>query len=262
MAHRLREVEVCVRPFVASRTRYSQPDHKFFSWLRLLKATGCGWNGARSKALVFGTYEREVISVLLRVVKPGWTVFDAGAHIGYFTLLLAKLVGPRGRVVAFEPFPENFRALEENVRLNDQRNIVLEECAVAATSGTASLRSNDANRLTYTASLVQGRPISEVKVVSLDDYARGRQERIHFIMMDVEGAEADVLKGMQSILRRDLPTLLIELHGFDSSAQLHPALQELRAMNYCFQFLGAPGVQAHILAGPEAIESHVKGDSD
>jgi FkbM family methyltransferase len=211
-----------------------------------------------SKAFVFGTYEREVVSALLEVVKPGWIVFDIGAHVGYFTLLLAKLVGLKGRVVAFEPFPENFQTLEENVRLNGARNIVLERSAVAATSGMASLRSNDSNRQTFTASLVHGQPGSEVKVVSLDDYAAGQREQIDFVMMDVEGAEADVLMGMRSILRRNLPLLLIELHGFDSTGQSHPALQELRAMNYSFRFLDAPGAQAHILARPPIAETDNK----
>jgi FkbM family methyltransferase len=203
-----------------------------------------------SKAYVFGTHEREVVDVLLLTIRPGWTVFDLGAHVGYFALLLAKLVGPKGRVVAFEPFPENFQTLEENVQLNAARNIVLERSAVSAVSGMASLKSSDSDRLTSTASLVHGQPASEVKVVSLDDYAARQPERIHFVMMDVEGAEADVLTGMRSILRRDLPVLLIELHGFDSTGQSHPALQELRAMNYSFRYLDAPGAQVHILAQP------------
>jgi FkbM family methyltransferase len=215
-----------------------------------------------SKAFVFGTYEREVISALQRIVKPGWTVFDIGAHIGYFTLLLAKLVGPQGKVVAFEPFLENFRALGENIRLNNKQNVVIEQCAVAATSGMLSLRSNDTNQLTYTASLVHGQPICEVKVVSLDDYVATQLEGINFVIMDVEGAETDVLKGMQSILQRDSPTLLIELHGFDPSGLLHPALQQLRAMNYSVQFLDTPGAQVHILGEPGAVSAHCTGHID
>lgn len=203
-----------------------------------------------SKAYVFGTHERAVVEVLLLTIQPGWMVFEIGAHVGYFALLLAKLVGPQGRVIAFEPFPENFGTLEENIRLNGCVNVVLEHSAVAATSGMATLRSNDSNRLTSTASLVHGQPVSEVKVVSLDDYAEGQRERIDFVMMDVEGAEADVLNGMRSMLRRDLPVLLIELHGFDLSGHSHPALRELREMNYSFRFLEASGAQVHILAQP------------
>jgi FkbM family methyltransferase len=204
-----------------------------------------------SKAFVFGTYEREVISALQRIVQPDWVVVDIGAHIGYFALLLAKLVGPRGRVIAFEPLPANFRVLSENVRMNGCSNVVLENRAVAATSGSMSLRSNDSNRLTYTASLVHGQPIVEVEAVSLDDYTSGLQERIHLVMMDVEGVEAAVLQGMRSILQRDLPILLVELHSFDQTGESHPALQELQFMDYSIQYLEAPGSQVHILAQPQ-----------
>jgi FkbM family methyltransferase len=203
-----------------------------------------------SKAFVFGTYEREVISALLGIVQPDWVVVDIGAHVGYFALLLAKLVGPRGKVIAFEPLPENFRVLNENVRMNGCGNIVLENRAVAATSGPTSLRSNDSNRLTYTASLVHGHPIVDVEAVSLDDYTSELQERIHLVMMDVEGGEAAVLQGMRSVLHRHLPTVLVELHGFDQTGKSHPALQELHSLDYSIQYLEAPGSQVHILAQP------------
>jgi hypothetical protein len=134
--------------------------------------------------------------------------------------------------------------------MNDCCNVVLENRAVAATSGSASLRSNDSNRLTYTASLVHGQPIADVEAVSLDDYTSGRQERIDLVMMDVEGVEAAVLQGMRSILQRDLPILLVELHGFDQTGESHPALQEIRRMDYSVQYLEAPGSQVHILAQP------------
>jgi FkbM family methyltransferase len=200
-----------------------------------------------SKAFVFGTYELEVTRALQQIVQTDWVVFDIGAHIGYFALLLARLVGPNGRVFAFEPFPDNFRALEENVRMNGCRNIIIENRAVAAVSGLANLKSNDTDDLTYTSSLVDGRPMLEVEVVSLDDYTAGLQERVQFVMMDVEGAEADVLRGMRSTLQRDFPTLLIELHGFDQWGESHPALQELHSIGYSFRYLDGPGAQVHVL---------------
>jgi FkbM family methyltransferase len=189
-----------------------------------------------------------VIGVLQQVVQRNWVVFDVGAHIGYFALLLSKLVGPHGKVFAFEPLPENFKVLEENVRLNGCGNVFLENRAVADASGLVNLKSNDTDRLTYTSSLVSGRPNIDVEAVSLDDYTSSLRECVQFVMMDVEGGEADVLKGMRSILQRDFPTLLIELHGFDQRGQSHPALQELHSMDYGIRYLDGPGAQAHILA--------------
>jgi FkbM family methyltransferase len=149
-----------------------------------------------SKALVFGTFEPEVAHLLLQMIHPNWVVLDVGAHIGHFALLLAKLVGPGGKVIAFEPCPENFRTLEENVRMNDCRNVALKNRAVAATTGVMNLRSNDTNQLIFTASLADRQPMIDVETVSLDDYSFRLQEQIRFVMMDIEGAEAPALQRM------------------------------------------------------------------
>lgn len=58
-----------------------------------------------------GSYEPELTFLLSRVLCPGWFVFDVGAHIGWFTVLSSSLVGPEGRVAAFEPDPTNFGLL-------------------------------------------------------------------------------------------------------------------------------------------------------
>lgn len=203
-----------------------------------------------SKAFIFGTYEREVVRSLCDVVQPASTVVQAGAHIGYFTLLLAKLVGPQGTVIAFEPVPENFRVLAENVEMNGCRNVILEKRAVAARSGITSLRTNDNDRLTYTASLLRGGPALDVEAISLDDYVSRLVQPIHFVMMDVEGAESDVLEGMRNTLTRDFPKVLVELHGFDALGESHPALRTLRDVNYSFRFLEPGGAQVHALAEP------------
>lgn len=209
-----------------------------------------------SKAFVFGTYEPEVTRALLRTVQTDWLVIDIGAHIGYFALLLSRLVGPLGKVVAFEPLPENFQKLEENVGMNGCSNVITENRAVASISGPVTMKSNDTVQSTYTASLVDGQPVAEVEAISLDDYTADLHRPVRFVIMDVEGAEGAVLRGMQATLRRDLPTLLIELHGFDRAGLHHPALQELRSMSYRFRFLGTPGVQAHILAEPQETRAN------
>jgi FkbM family methyltransferase len=208
-----------------------------------------------SKAFIFGTYEPEVIRAVMSTVRKDWVVMDIGAHVGYFALLLSKIVGPGGKVIAFEPVPENLRALEENVKLNGCRNVVVENRAVSSVSGPATMRSNDAEQLTYTASLIHGRPVEDVDAVSLDDYTSTLKERVGFVMMDVEGAEEAVIAGMRNMLKRDFPTLLIELHGFEKYGESHPALRELLSLDYSFRFLDPPGMQVHILAEPARIKN-------
>jgi FkbM family methyltransferase len=201
-----------------------------------------------SKAYVFGTHEYEVTQTIQRVVKSSWVVVDLGAHIGYFSLLLSKTVGASGKVIAFEPLPENFAVLEENIRLNSCTNVVLENLAVGDSGGPSTLRANDENPLTSTSSLEHGRAVVPVDVIRLDDYLLLRKERVHFVMMDVEGAEAAVLRGMQQTLAEHRPVLLIELHAFDYYRENHPALVELKSDGYGFRYLDNQGAQTHILA--------------
>src|SRR5512138_2867115 len=72
-----------------------------------------------------GTYEPEETEAVLRSVKSGMVVVDIGANIGYYTLLFARLVGPQGRVIAFEPDPATFALLKKNVDSNQHRNVEL-----------------------------------------------------------------------------------------------------------------------------------------
>jgi hypothetical protein len=113
-----------------------------------------------------------------------------------------------------------------------------------------SIKINDTDPLTSTASIVSGRGI-EAEAVSLDDYFGSRTESVAFIKMDVEFAEAQVLEGMQHLMQRDCPILLIELHAFDILSDRHPALLKVKAAGYSVSFLEAPGAQVHILAKPD-----------
>jgi FkbM family methyltransferase len=85
---------------------------------------------------LFEPFETEWLENL---VRPGDTVFDIGAHIGFYTLLLARLVGPAGKVLAFEPDPANFALLQQNVVLNRYANVALYNLALSSQAGSAAL---------------------------------------------------------------------------------------------------------------------------
>ncbi|MCG2725697.1 MAG: FkbM family methyltransferase [Elusimicrobia bacterium] len=66
-----------------------------------------------------------------KVIKKGDIVLDLGAHIGYYTLIFAKLVGNEGKVIAFEPSPNNFALLKKNIGINGYKNVILKQKAVS-----------------------------------------------------------------------------------------------------------------------------------
>ena len=72
-------------------------------------------------------------------VKEGNNVIDIGANIGYFTLLFAKLVGPNGKVFAFEPDPTNFSILKKNIEENNYDNVILSQKAISDKTETTKL---------------------------------------------------------------------------------------------------------------------------
>ena len=199
------------------------------------------------KAYVFGTVEPQVVAAIKRTVQPQQCVLDLGANVGYFTLLLAKQVGPSGRVIAFEPHRKVFEVLRENVALNGYGQVIVENKAVVDRSGAVHLTQNDQRPLSHVESIVPG-PGQEVEAVTLDDYFACSSDRIAFAKIDIEGAEARALDGMSRILRQDRPILVIELHGLAGRVEDHAAVERLRTAGYKVSVLDLQGNRAHILA--------------
>jgi FkbM family methyltransferase len=151
---------------------------------------------------VLGVHERAVTELVTREVGPGQTAFDVGANIGYFTLLLARRVGPSGRVFAFEPDPQNCELLRRNLALNGYANVTVVPKAVADHSGTLKLWRAAAAGDHRIYDSHDGREAIEVPTVRLDDVVREFAGPVHFIKMDIQGAEALALRGMVDLLSR------------------------------------------------------------
>ena len=77
--------------------------------------------------------------IVENIIKNGNIVIDVGAHMGYYSLLFAKLVGKNGKIFAFEPDPKNFSRVQKNVKLNNYMNIVLTQKAVSDRTGDEKL---------------------------------------------------------------------------------------------------------------------------
>ena len=212
-------------------------------------------NWALHKTYVFGTHEPSVVQGLKEVVQPGWTAIDVGANIGYYTLLMANRVGPHGKVIAFEPLAENFRILQENIKLNGHANVMAENLALMSRTERIELRSATPGAITWVASVKvdQNSAVESqsVEAVTLDEYVQKKGiAKVDFLKIDVEGAEASVLDGAMSVLSKHRPILLIELHGFGRFKDKHPAIITLRNHKYQVRSLGVRKWEEHVIAEP------------
>lgn len=133
-------------------------------------------------------------------VSPGQFIVDVGANQGAYTMLFSRLVGPEGRVVALEPAPALFAALDGNCRLNDAGNVTRLQVAAGKTRADAVLHcsrfNSGDNRLTDS---VQGASV-DVSVVPLDEILP--TETVGLVKIDVQGYELHVVEGMQAIIER------------------------------------------------------------
>jgi FkbM family methyltransferase len=151
---------------------------------------------------ITGNYEPFETSLVEREVRNGDVVLDIGANIGYYTLLFARMAGETGKVFAFEPDLANFRLLQRNVERNGYRNVDLVPQAVSRLTGRLSLFLSPTNMGDHRVYDSQdGRNSIQVDAIRLDDHFRSYQGRIDFIKMDIQGAEADALQGMEALLR-------------------------------------------------------------
>jgi FkbM family methyltransferase len=208
------------------------------------------WKTQRS--FVYGTWEPEVTAALQAQIRPGMNVLDIGAHVGFFSLLLARLVGPRGQVTSFEPMPNNYARLAENLRLNQLEQVTAVNLAVLARSGEMEANAPEGEPYSGSISLYQdyGTPRIRVQATSLDEYLTPSGRRVDFIKMDVEGAEGDVLRGGMETIRRFRPVFLIELHHFDGNVSGNPVPEMLQAEGYAVTWINRWEFTSHILALP------------
>lgn len=207
-------------------------------------------------SMLSGGYERETVEVIKRLIKPGMTALDVGAHIGYYTRIFANFVGTSGRVIAFEPHPETFRLLIRNTarfRNVNALNVAAADKEAILTlhdsqleTGMSGLHDLDEYRewtrhlsteFTPRARLgypvrsfaVRGQPVDQclqdLGITSVD-----------FIKMDIEGAEMKALKGMRRLLNASSNLVMVIefnprlLQAFGISPQ--EAIEALRSYGF------------------------------
>ena len=210
-----------------------------------------------------GDAEPEVQDALAELIEPGQTVYDVGANIGFFTILCSRLVGPQGKVYAFEPIPENVVTLRHNIALNKLTNVVVVEQALSASTGTAEMFVSPWSA--FHSLNVDGASKREnhgpdggqimVETVTLDEFVqRDGVSAPDLIKLDVEGAELLVVEGMRETLHTVQPLLLVEVH--DTNREYGEFVDSI---DYCVRVidgeepaLADAGRNPHTIAWPKA----------
>ncbi len=175
--------------------------------------------GFGSHVLLDGFWEIWLTLFCARNVKRGMTAIDVGANFGYYSLLLAELVGTRGELIAVEPNPHAADFLRRSVELNGLLGRTrIETSALGATiSGDASLYvpHSEPKNAQIVSEMFQPRPqdgvVIKVPVTTLDGMSAACS-RVDFIKIDAEGAEEMILEGMAKTIARHKPMLVVEFN--------------------------------------------------
>lgn len=192
-------------------------------------------------------YELPTQNYLKRTIKPGMTVLDIGAHTGFFTLLLADLVGNKGKVYSFEPCRRHVQLLRENVSMNNLHWVDINPLALSDKAGKAVLHLNPVNDGGHSLGDLSGSPdllgrdaeeLSEiVETATLDDFVKKKNiQNIDFIKLDVEGAETLVLEGARGTLSSGKVSKIICETGTEAQKQIGKTEKDLRNVFYSYNF--------------------------
>ena len=196
----------------------------------------------------FGWLEARERALITSVVTEGMVAVDVGANIGVHTLAIARRVGPSGRVYALEPEPRNFAALCRAVEAAELAQVRLQCAAAGEVAGPISLHVSTTNRGDHRiVPCGEVREAIEVPVLVLDELLRD-EACVDFFKLDVQGAEALVLRGLRQTLARSPKALVL--------CELCPALlaQAGVARAEFFAPLGEAGLAPHQIGRDARLE--------
>lgn len=195
----------------------------------------------KQRDMVVGSYESDIQQTLARHLQPGDKVFDVGAHLGFFTLLMSRLVGHEGQVVSVEPDPFMGPRLQENVRINNATNVTVVKAAVGAAVLERRFSAGQGGGIGHIAD--DGDVVVEGTTV---DQLSERFGTPDLVKIDVEGGELEVLEGAREVLSQKKPSLIVELHS-DQIRQR--AMQLLEQHEYEITFIeDDPTQRRHLIA--------------
>jgi len=204
----------------------------------------------------FGTFEPEIVGFASRVVRQNGTVIDIGANIGAHTLRFAELVGPHGKVFAFEPTDYAFSKLTRNIALNPDLvpRIHAFQALLAASSdqakpnGICSSWPLESTGTVHAVHMGEAKSLQGACVTTLDDVARQLVwKAIDLVKLDVDGNELFVLQGARTFLTENHPPILIEFAPY-LYAEFGYSLRDLSGL------LASMGYQCQLLPAQRRVD--------
>ncbi len=204
----------------------------------------------------YGFHEENLTKMILEYLKPGMIFFDIGAHFGYFTMLASYIVGEKGMVHSFEPTPNIYEVLIQNIK---RKNVITNNRAVF--SKETFIRFNDYGfkysafntfkKARLSESILKNlNPTSiKVKTVTLDKYIKIKKCKPDFIKIDAENAELEVLQGAKDTIKKFHPIISIEVGDF--------GLDDRHSLE-CISLLNNYGYQAYEYRNSEIIKHNIK----
>jgi FkbM family methyltransferase len=156
-----------------------------------------------------GQYEPESVRVIRKILRPGMTCIDAGAQTGFYTCLMASVVGEGGMVHAFEPMPASYELLVKNVQENRFETRV-RTYQLACSNAATEIEASQVGAM-YVAGAVPGCPPVSMRAVRVDEIV---QEPVALIKIDVEGHEPAAIEGMRDLIRRSHPVIVSECNEY------------------------------------------------
>jgi FkbM family methyltransferase len=170
-----------------------------------------------------GAFEPDILWLMTCLVEPGMSVIDAGAHIGFFTLALGQLVGPNGRVDAFEPTPSTKIHLDTNVRNAGFTHVFTHSLAIWSEPTELQLHDLGSEFSAYNGVSAPRLPpdvkvpeanLRSVSATSIDHFVAGGDRLPSLIKLDVECAEFFAISGMRETIATAKPMIIVEIGDF------------------------------------------------
>ncbi len=209
-----------------------------------------------------GFFEQDVCTFMLKNLKKNMNFIDIGAHYGFFTLLASYLIGPAGRVLAFEPTPSTFKVLQENTK--NYGNIIIfnlaafdQNCEIdfldfgfelSAFNSAYGIRQEHGINQEQKQRYMNRAKRIKVEAVKLDVIIVDESVKTDFIKIDAESSEMPILVGMSETIKRDRPIIIVELGDYHvpGGCKSEEIVNWLAVRNYnVYEFINS-GIKPHL----------------